>query len=121
MGITKDSPLTVVTNTGCTALPALLNLKQVMLSRQVLGIWNGRDELPVRMTTFLTNTHKIKQNFLLMNFQIEIEVDPDYRYHSIFACPILRQTSSEDNPPMKLVCGHVISRDALNKLCNGPT
>lgn len=47
LGITKDSPLTVVTNTGCAALPALLNLKQVMMSRQVLGIWNGRDELPV--------------------------------------------------------------------------
>lgn len=52
MGITKDSPLTVVINTGCTALPALLNLKQVMMSRQVLGIWNGRDELPVRFLHF---------------------------------------------------------------------
>jgi len=98
LGISKDSSLSVVTNTGCTALPALLNLKEVMISRQVTGIWNGRDELP-----------------------IEIELDPDHRYHSIFACPILRQQSSEDNPPMKLVCGHVISRDALNKLCNGPT
>lgn len=47
LGITKDSPLTVVTNTGCTALPALLSLKQVMMTRQVFGIWNGRDELPV--------------------------------------------------------------------------
>lgn len=98
LGITKDSPLTVVTNTGCTALPALLSLKQVMMTRQVFGIWNGRDELP-----------------------IEIDLDAEHRYHSIFACPILRQQSSEDNPPMKLVCGHVISRDALDKLCNGPT
>lgn len=47
LGVNKDSPLSVVTNAGCTALPALLNLKQVMLSRQVLGIWSGRDELPV--------------------------------------------------------------------------
>ncbi|XP_055692624.1 E3 ubiquitin-protein ligase RMND5A [Lutzomyia longipalpis] len=97
LGINKDSPLSVVVNAGCTALPALLNLKQVMLSRQVMGIWNGRDELP-----------------------IEIDLDPDNRYHSIFACPILRQQSSEDNPPMKLICGHVISRDALNKLSSGP-
>lgn len=49
LGINKDSPLSVVVNAGCTALPALLNLKQVMLSRQVMGIWNGRDELPVRI------------------------------------------------------------------------
>lgn len=48
LGVNKDSPLSVVANAGCTALPALLNLKQVMLSRQVLGIWSGRDELPVR-------------------------------------------------------------------------
>lgn len=33
-------------------------------------------------------------------FQIEIEVD---RYHSIFACPILRQQSTDENPPVKLV------------------
>ncbi|GAB0099055.1 E3 ubiquitin-protein ligase RMND5A [Sergentomyia squamirostris] len=97
LGINKDSPLSVVVNAGCTALPALLNLTQVMLSRQVMGIWNGRDELP-----------------------IEIDLDPDNRYHSIFACPILRQQSTEDNPPMKLICGHVISRDALNKLSSGP-
>lgn len=35
-------------NAGCTALPALLNIKQVMQQRQVTGIWNGKDELPVR-------------------------------------------------------------------------
>lgn len=47
LGINKDSPLSVIVNAGSTALPALLNLKQVMMSRQVTGIWNGRDELPV--------------------------------------------------------------------------
>ncbi|CRK87175.1 CLUMA_CG000983, isoform A [Clunio marinus] len=87
--IAKESPLSVIINAGCVALPALLNLKQVM-NRQVQGIWSGRDELP-----------------------IEIEVE---RYHSIFACPILRQQSTDENPPMRLRCGHVISRDALNKL-----
>lgn len=97
LGISKNSPLSVVINAGCTALPALLNIKQVMLSRQVLSIWSGRDELP-----------------------IEIDLDPEYRYHSIFACPILRQQTSEENPPKKLTCGHVISSDALLKLSNGP-
>lgn len=48
LGIIKDSPLTVIVNTGCVALPALLGLKQVMQSRQVSSIWTGRDELPVR-------------------------------------------------------------------------
>lgn len=96
LGLNAESPLTLSVNAGCTALPALQNIKQVMQSKQVMGIWSGRDELP-----------------------IEIDLGPDNRYHSVFACPILRQQSTEDNPPMKLVCGHVISRDALNKLCNG--
>ena len=43
----------------------------------------------------------------------------DCRYHSIFACPILRQQTTRSNPPVRLICGHVISRDALNKLSNG--
>lgn len=47
LGIIKDSPLSIVTNAGCIALPALLSIKQVMISRQVPGIWSGRDELPV--------------------------------------------------------------------------
>ncbi|XP_032672609.1 E3 ubiquitin-protein ligase RMND5A isoform X2 [Odontomachus brunneus] len=93
LGLSVDSPLSVCINAGCTALPALLNIKQVMQQRQVTGIWSGKDELP-----------------------IEIDLGKQGRYHSVFACPILRQQSTESNPPMKLVCGHVISRDALNKL-----
>lgn len=96
LGLSVDSPLSVCVNAGCTALPALLNIKQVMQQRQVTGIWNGKDELP-----------------------IEIDLGQDSRYHSVFACPILRQQSTDSNPPMRLVCGHVISRDALNKLSNG--
>lgn len=48
--------------------------------------------------------------------QIEIELDSEHRYHSMFACPILRQQSSDSNPPMRLICGHIISKDALQKL-----
>lgn len=37
-------------NAGCTALPALLNINHAMLQRQVTGIWDGKDELPVSVT-----------------------------------------------------------------------
>ena len=90
------SPLAVAVNAGCVALPALLNIKQVMQQRQVSAVWNTKDELP-----------------------IEIELGGECPYHSVFACPILRQQVSEHNPPMRLVCGHVISRDALAKLAKG--
>ncbi|XP_023024595.1 required for meiotic nuclear division 5 protein souji [Leptinotarsa decemlineata] len=96
LGVCVNSPLTTCINAGCTAVPALLNIKHVMMQRQVTGIWNGREELP-----------------------IEIDLGSEARYHSVFACPILRQQSTKFNPPMRLVCGHVISRDALNKLCSG--
>jgi len=96
LGLSMESPLTVAVNAGCVALPALLNIKQVMQQRQVSAVWNAKDELP-----------------------IEIELGGECRYHSVFACPILRQQVSDNNPPMKMVCGHVISRDALAKLAQG--
>jgi len=92
LGLSMESPLQVAVNAGCVALPALLNIKQVMQQRHV-SMWTDKDELP-----------------------IEIDLGQDSRFHSVFACPILRQQITDNNPPMKLVCGHVISRDALAKL-----
>ncbi|KAH9510837.1 E3 ubiquitin-protein transferase rmnd5a [Dermatophagoides farinae] len=94
--VSVDSPLSVTFNAGCIALPALINIKQAIQQRNVNDVWSSRDELP-----------------------IEIDVTRKCHYHSIFACPILRQQSCDSNPPMRLQCGHVISRDALNKLSNG--
>ncbi len=79
---------------GCKALPALINIFQVMQQTQVGHILN-KDELP-----------------------IEIDLGQTCRFHSVFTCPILRQQSTDLNPPMRLVCGHVISKDALFKLNN---
>lgn len=94
--VSVDSPLSVTINAGCIALPALINIKQAIQQRNVNDVWSSREELP-----------------------IEIDVTAKCHYHSIFACPILRQQSCDSNPPMRLQCGHVISRDALNKLSNG--
>lgn len=94
LGLSVESPLAVCLEAGSRALPALLNIKQVMVQRQVAGVWSSRDELP-------------------------IEIRLGRQFHSVFACPILRQQSSDANPPMRLVCGHVISRDALHKLASG--
>ncbi|XP_064630034.1 E3 ubiquitin-protein ligase RMND5A-like isoform X2 [Lineus longissimus] len=96
LGLSVESPLAVSIRAGCMALPPLLNIKQVMQQRQCSGVWSAKDELPV-----------------------EIDLGSECRYHSVFACPILRQQSTENNPPVRLLCGHVISRDALNKLANG--
>ncbi|CAF0784896.1 unnamed protein product [Adineta ricciae] len=92
VGLAQDSPLYVVMKTGFQALPALMSIVNAMQNTQVCHILS-KDELP-----------------------IEIDVGQEHRYHSVFACPILRQQTTDQNPPMKLVCGHVISKDALNKL-----
>lgn len=92
LGLSVECPLNIAVRAGCKALPALINIVQVMQQTQV-GHILSKDELP-----------------------IEIDIGPNCRYHSVFACPILRQQSTDLNPPMKLVCGHVISKDALNKL-----
>ncbi|KPP70400.1 protein RMD5A-like [Scleropages formosus] len=96
LGLSVESPLSVSFSAGCVALPALINIKAVIEQRQCMGVWNQKDELP-----------------------IEVDLGKRCWYHSVFACPILRQQTTESNPPMKLVCGHIISKDALNKMING--
>ena len=65
---------------------------------------------------------------------VEIELEPEMRYHSSFLCPISREQVSSDNPPVSHVsrcgihsrlttvakvllrCGHVILKRSLEKL-----
>ncbi|KAJ4425772.1 hypothetical protein ANN_27395 [Periplaneta americana] len=92
-------------NAGCTALPALLNIKQVMQQRQVTGIWNGKDELRGVCSRLWFADRDRPGAGQPVSLRVRMS--------------ILRQQSTESNPPMRLICGHVISRDALNKLSNG--
>lgn len=94
LDLSAKSPISVAVDAGSIALPALLNINQIISNQNVQNVWQSRDELPV-----------------------EIDLGRNLQYHSTFSCPILKQQSTENNPPMKLVCGHVISRDALHKLC----
>ncbi|CAH0727163.1 unnamed protein product, partial [Brenthis ino] len=94
--LAPHSPLAGAVLAGARVLPALLDVRAKMSHPHVLAAW-ADDELP-----------------------LEVELGEEGGgYHSVFACPILRQQASEHNPPMRLLCGHVISRDALNKLALG--
>lgn len=98
MELSNRSPISVAIDAGCVALPALLNINQILSNQGVQNVWQLRDELPV-----------------------EIDLGRNLQFHSTFSCPILKQQSTEGNPPMRLVCGHVISRDALHKLSSSNT
>jgi hypothetical protein len=55
-------------------------------------------------------------SFANLRAQIEIPLPPENRYHSVFACPVSKDQSTEQNPPMMMSCGHVVSKDSLQKL-----
>lgn len=42
-------------------------------------------------------------------FPIPIDLGRDFQFHSVFVCPVTKEISTEDNPPMLLKCNHVIS------------
>ncbi|KAM7161498.1 E3 ubiquitin-protein transferase RMND5B isoform 1-T2 [Macrochelys suwanniensis] len=120
LGLSVESPLSVSFASGCVALPVLMNIKAVIEQRQCTGVWSHKDELPVSAISWGSGVGRGSGADLpVLSWQIEIELGMKCWYHSVFACPILRQQTTDSNPPIKLICGHVISRDALNKLING--
>ncbi|KAF8163256.1 ubiquitin-protein ligase E3 [Crassisporium funariophilum] len=92
LGMSRQVPLRVVGDIGGGgALARIEKGRKVMGDRK--GEWRQMDELP-----------------------IEIPISSENRYHSIFACLVSKEQSTEINPPMMMTCGHVISKDSLQKL-----
>lgn len=52
---------------------------------------------------------------------VEIELGPEFVFRSIFACPVSRDMSTSDNPPMLLPCGHVLCEQTCAKLAKTRT
>ncbi|KAJ7774771.1 CTLH/CRA C-terminal to lish motif domain-containing protein [Mycena metata] len=92
LGMSRQVPLRVVGDIGGGgALARIEKGRKVMRERK--SEWSQADELP-----------------------IEIPLPPENRYHSIFACPVSKEQSTESNPPMMMGCGHVVTKDSLHKL-----
>lgn len=47
---------------------------------------------------------------------VEIQLPNDIVFHSVFCCPVSKELTTPDNPPMLLSCGHVISKNSVNSL-----
>ncbi|KAG2349405.1 hypothetical protein BDR05DRAFT_922791 [Suillus weaverae] len=93
LGMSRQVPLRVIGDIGGGgALARIEKARTVMKERK--SEWSQTDELP-----------------------IEIQLAPENRYHSIFACPVSKEQSTEQNPPMMMTCGHVITKESLQKLC----
>ncbi|KAH7889745.1 CTLH/CRA C-terminal to lish motif domain-containing protein [Phlebopus sp. FC_14] len=92
LGMSRQVPLRVLGDIGGGgALARIEKARTVMKERK--SEWSQSDELP-----------------------IEIPLPPENRYHSIFACPVSKEQSTEQNPPMMMTCGHVITKESLQKL-----
>lgn len=46
----------------------------------------------------------------------DIQIPNELKYHSLFVCPITKEISTPENPPMLLKCGHCVSKKALDKM-----
>lgn len=91
LGQSRESPLSVAVSAGFQGLPTLLKLTQVMAAKK--QEWQVMKQLPV-----------------------PIDIGPEFQYHSVFVCPVLREQSSDENPPMRMPCGHVVSKQSIMKL-----
>ncbi|UDD56270.1 hypothetical protein AFCA_003823 [Aspergillus flavus] len=94
LGLSADSPLYIAATAGAIALPTLLKLQTIMKAKRTE--WTTENELPV-----------------------EIPLPPSYLFHSIFVCPVSKEQTTDDNPPMMMPCGHVIAEESLKRLCKG--
>ena len=52
-------------------------------------------------------------------FQVEIPLPPTYRFHSIFVCPVSKEQTTDENPPMMMPCGHVIAQETMSRMSKG--
>ncbi|WOK91536.1 hypothetical protein Cni_G00227 [Canna indica] len=95
LGHSYQSPLSVTIGAGVQGLPTLLKLESVMARKQE---WQAMKQLPV-----------------------PVDLGSEFQFHSIFVCPVLREQASDENPPMLMPCGHVLSKQSIAKLSKNNT
>jgi len=96
LGLPPTSPLASCVEAGARALPTLLKFS-ALLDAKYEETWRTSKQLPVELPA-----------------AAEAEC-----HHSIFTCPVSKESTTPDNPPMLLPCGHVLSLGSIVKLARG--
>jgi hypothetical protein len=89
-GQSSTGPMGMTVAAGGQVLPIILKLMTVLTAKRE---WHSMKQVP-----FPLDLHK------------------EFQFHSVFVCPVLREQGSDDNPPMLLPCGHVLSKQSTMKL-----
>lgn len=92
--LSADSPLYIATTAGAIALPPILKLQEIQKKKR--AEWTSQGELGV-----------------------ETPLPSTFQFHSVFVCPVSKEQSTDQNPPMMMPCGHVICQESLIRLAKG--
>ena len=80
-----------------------------------LSIVSGMISLPQILKA--ENILKSKKEMLNeKELPFEIQLPNQLKFHNLFICPVSKEISTPDNPPMLLNCGHCISKNTLEKM-----
>ncbi|CAR23539.1 ubiquitin-protein ligase RMD5 [Lachancea thermotolerans CBS 6340] len=92
-----DSPLFLVVLSGVISFQFFIKYRTLRAVSHV--DWSTKNELPfnVKLPEFLTN------------------------FHPIFICPVLKEETTQENPPYALPCHHIISKFSLDKMSKNGT
>ncbi|KAI1761662.1 CTLH/CRA C-terminal to lish motif domain-containing protein [Hypoxylon sp. FL1150] len=94
LGLSAESPLYVAATAGALALPRLVKYNTKAKAKGTE--WTTAQELA-----------------------FETPLPRSMLYHSIFVCPVSKEQTTDDNPPVILPCGHVLARESLQRLTKG--
>ncbi|GAV64652.1 CLTH domain-containing protein/zf-RING_LisH domain-containing protein [Cephalotus follicularis] len=96
LGQSYESPLSVTIAAGIQGLPPLLKFMTLMTAKS--QEWQSMKQLPV-----------------------PVDLDKDFQFHSVFVCPVSKDQSTDENPPMLMTCGHVLCKQTINKMSKNST